>query len=381
MTAVPVAVVAVGDELLLGEVVDTNTGEIGRRLAAAGGVLVHVVVVRDDIDAIVEAVRDAASRASLVVVTGGLGPTTDDLTDEALAVLAGEFPLQPLPNPVGTAPGLLLDVGGVPVVAVPGVPAEMRALVEQEVVPRIAGAEPVEVVQLHVPLLGETEVADRLAEVVGSVPAGVRVAYLVEPGLTRVRFVGPLASVAPLGAAARAVLGSLVAAEGDETLAARAVRALGDASATVATAESLTGGLVGAALTSVPGASAVYLGGLVTYATEVKRDVGRVDAGLLQREGAVHVDVARQLAAGARTVIGATYGVATTGVAGPQPQDGHPVGTVHVAVAAPDGVRVVSRRLPHTTREAVREWTVHAALELLRRTVLDLPCGPGEPDV
>ena len=381
MTAVPVAVVAVGDELLLGEVVDTNSGEIGRRLASAGGALVHVIVVRDDIAAITDAVRDAASRASLVVVTGGLGPTTDDLTDEALALLAAGAPLQTLANPVGTAPGLLLTLGDVPVVAVPGVPAEMRALVEQEVVPRIAATTEVEVVQLLVPLLGETDVAQRLSTVLAGAPATVRVAYLAAPGMTRVRFVGPPADVAPLADGARVVLGPLVGAEGDETLAATVVRALRGASATVATAESLTGGLVGAALTAVPGASAAYRGGVVAYATDVKRDVVGVEAGLLQREGAVHADVAEQLAAGVRRRLCATYGVATTGVAGPEPQDGRPVGTVHVAVVGPAGARVVSRTLPRTTREAVREWTVNAALDLLRRAVLHLPCGPGERDV
>jgi nicotinamide-nucleotide amidase len=173
----------------------------------------------------------------------------------------------------------------------------------------------------------------------------------------------------------------LIAAEGDDTLAACVVRHLHEAGATVATAESLTGGLVGAELTSVPGSSAVYRGGVVAYATETKASLLGVDAELLQREGAVHPEVARQLSAAVRDRLGTTYGVGTTGVAGPAEQDGHPVGTVHVAVTGPAGSRLVSRQLTRPSREIVRAWTVNAAVELLRRAVLDLPGGPWEDDL
>jgi nicotinamide-nucleotide amidase len=382
MTAFPVTVVAVGDELLLGEVVDTNTGEIGLRLAGVGADLVQVFTVRDDVAQIATAVRAAAAISRLVVVTGGLGPTSDDVTEEALAVVAGPAgSLQQLPNPVGTAPGLLLELEGAAVVAVPGVPAEMRALLDQEVVPRVRTSSIVGVEQLRVPLLGETDVAARLWALVAELPPTVRLGYLVEPGMTRVRMVGPASDVAPLAEVARTLLGPLIASEGDETLAACVVRELQGAGATVATAESLTGGLVGAELTSVPGCSAVYRGGVVAYATEVKASMLGVDAELLEREGAVHPEVARQLSAAVRDRMGATYGVGTTGVAGPAEQDGRRVGTVHVAVTGPAGSRLLTRELTRPSREIVRAWTVNAALELLRRTVLDLPGGPWEEDL
>ncbi len=374
-----IAVVAVGDELLLGEVVDTNTGEIGRRLLTAGGEIVHVAAVPDDVDVIAEALRAAVARADLVVVTGGLGPTSDDVTEPALRQAAGPAAtVQRLANPVGSADGLCVVIDGVPVVAVPGVPGEMRALVEQEVLPRVAaaGAPQVRVAQLRLALVGESDAAARIAPVVADLPPGVRVAYLAGTGEVRVRFVGTGDVDGPAGDA-RELLGDLVVATGDESLEAALVGALLGAGATVATAESLTGGLLGAALTTVPGSSAVYAGGIVAYATRVKTDLLDVDAELLAREGAVHPEVARQMAAGVRQRFAATYGVATTGVAGPDPPGGRPVGEVHVAVASPAGVRSWSMTRPGT-REVVRRRAVVAALELVRRSVLGLPPAAGE---
>jgi nicotinamide-nucleotide amidase len=161
---------------------------------------VQVFTVRDDIEQIATAVRAAAGISRLVVVTGGLGPTSDDLTEDALVVVAGRAgALQQLPNPVGSAPGLLLELDGASVVAVPGVPAEMRAMLDREVVPRVRTSSVVHVVQLRVPLLGETDVAARLWALVAELPSTVRLGYLVEPGMTRVRMVGPAADIAPLG--------------------------------------------------------------------------------------------------------------------------------------------------------------------------------------
>lgn len=368
--------VAVGDELLNGAVTDTNTGEIGAALLPAGGTLVWATAVPDDVAAIGAALRAAVRVAALVVVTGGLGPTSDDLTGLALAAVADAAPT-PLHNPVGTAPGLLATVDGVPVVAVPGVPAEMRVLVDREVLPRLpTGAVPVSVAQLTVALRGETQVAAAIDAVTGDLPPDVRVAYLAGPGQVRVRFVGT-GDVAGCAERARDLLGDDVCAIGNDTLEQAVVGQLAERGATVATAESLTGGLVGAALTDVPGSSAVYVGGVVVYATRLKAQLAGVDLELLDRLGPVHPQVAAALAAGVRDRLAATYGLATTGVAGPAPQGGHAAGTFFVAVAGPAGVRVAQLSRPGP-RELVRRRAVVTALDLLRRSVGRLPASPAE---
>jgi nicotinamide-nucleotide amidase len=254
----------------------------------------------------------------------------------------------------------------------------MRAMVEQEVVSRVADAEQaLSVVQLHTALVGESELSTRLAPVEASLPAGTRIAYLAAPAAVRVRFVGAGSGPEEAARHARSILGDLVVAEGDGTLAGSLCRALGAAGATLASAESLTGGLVGAAVTSVPGASAVYAGGVVAYATAAKEALLGVDAALLDAYGAVSPEVAAAMARGVRSRFGATYGVATTGVAGPDPQDGRPVGTVHVAVDGPAGRRTC-RLVRPGSRAVVRERAVLAALELARRACLGLPPGPSE---
>jgi nicotinamide-nucleotide amidase len=406
---VRVAVVAVGDELLLGDIVNGNLAWTGRTLAAAGLHVVRGFEVGDDVDAMLDVLRAALASADAVVVTGGLGPTSDDRTRAALAALAGvrlrtdpdllaglerwyadrgrtkpptvdvqaDRPegARALVNPVGTAPGLALQVGGRPVYAVPGVPAEMRPMLTEDIVPelrRLAGSPPALVtVQLRVAVVGESLVAERLAPVEAALEPGVRMAYLASPGEVRVRFTGTdTDALRKARAQARDLLGAAVSGEGDETLAASVLRALVDRSATLAVAESLTGGQVLSGLVDVAGASAALLGGVVAYATDLKAGLLGVPADLLARSGAVHPDVAVAMAAAVRARTGADWGLATTGVAGPDPQDGRPPGTAFVAVA-PDGP-VWSLTL-RGDRGTVRHVTGVHALELLRRRVCGLP--------
>ena len=410
-----VAVVAVGDELLLGDIVNGNLAWTGRTLADAGLDVVRGFEVGDDVDAMVDVLRTALASAEAVIVTGGLGPTSDDRTRAALAALAG-VPLHPDPellaglerwylergrtkpatvdvqadrpqgaralaNPVGTAPGLALQVGDRWVFAVPGVPAEMRPMVTDEIVPQLrlaAGAPPALVtLQLRVAVVGESLVAQRLQPVEAELPAGVRMAYLASPGEVRVRFTGTgTPRLAQVRDRARELLGAAVSGEGEETLAASVLRALVERSATLAVAESLTGGRILSTLVDVPGASAALLGGVVAYATDLKAALVGVPTDLLARSGAVHPDVAVAMAAGVRERTGATWGLASTGVAGPDPQDGLPPGTTFVAVEPGGPVRNLALR---GDRGTVRHLTTVHALDLLRRRVLGLPTGQEPP--
>ncbi|MFC0039003.1 CinA family nicotinamide mononucleotide deamidase-related protein [Actinomadura rayongensis] len=417
-----VELLTIGDELLIGDVVNGNAAWLGRRLADHGVDVTRSVVVGDELDVIVAAVESALSRADVVITTGGLGPTYDDLTRDALAKAAGAAlvrdpalerrlrervaaagrTLEPmalrmadvpegarvLPNSEGSAPGLRFDLRGGVVYALPGVPYEMRTLMDATVLPELeerAGLPAVARRTLRTAGIWESVVATRLAPVERM--DGVRLAYLPSPSEVRIRITAagenPEALLAEAERAARDLLGDAVYGTGDESLDRVVHRLLAERGATVATAESLTGGLIGAELTEMPGSSATYAGGEVVYATELKHRLLGVPAELLERHGAVHPDVAALMAVGVRDRIGADYGLAVTGVAGPDPQDGQPVGTVHVGVAGPGTEPVViSPRLPVAAggpeaRGVVRRMTVVQALELLRRTILGLDAEPG----
>lgn len=410
-----VEVVAVGDELLQGEVVDTNTSTLARLLVPAGARLTLATLVGDQVADISAAVAAAvARRPDAVVVSGGLGPTSDDRTRDALAALAG-VPLarQPhleaelaswyarsgrrlqeparrqadiprgarvLDNPAGSAPGFVVHVDQVAVYALPGVPEELAAMVERHLLPELTDDAHAYVVRtLHVVGLGESELAVRLAALEVDLPADVGIAYLPAPNLVRVKLSarGPSARplLEPYVQRARALLGTAVAGQDDEPAEASVHRLLRAAGHTVAVAESLTAGALGEALTRVPGASATFRGGLVAYSTDLKAGLLGVDPALLRARGAVDPEVAAQMALGVRHRLGATYGVATTGVAGPEPQDGVPVGTVHVAVAGPAATAGHVLQL-RGTRDQIRQAVVVGALNALLVALLGEGRGP-----
>lgn len=415
-----VELVTIGDELLIGDTVNGNAAWLGAQLAASGIELTRSVVVGDDEAVIGEAVTAALARADVVITTGGLGPTSDDLTREALAKAAGVpivrdaaaaerirrrvaergLPLRPmalrmaehpegatpLANPMGTALSFRLELAGGSIYALPGVPVEARAIFTDVVLPELLvrreGDSPLRRT-LRTAMAWESAIATRLAPV--EAMDDIRLAYLPGSGEVRIRVTatGPDAP-ARLTAAERTIrelLGSVVYGAEDETLDQVVHRLLAERSATVATAESLTGGLLGARLTDMPGSSATYRGGVVAYATDLKAGLLDVPRDLLAAHGAVHADVAAAMAAGVRERLGATYGLAVTGVAGPDRQDGHSVGTVHLSVAGPGTeLSKMSARLPTSgsgprVRDVVRGLTVTYALDLLRRRLLGLPVG------
>jgi len=404
-----VALLSTGEELVRGAIADTNAPWIARTLKRLGALVVEARQVGDGRATIAAAALELSRRCDLLVVTGGIGPTADDRTREALADAAGVAVREDaaalaqveayfarfrrtasasnrrqalLPegarvvvNPIGSAPGFALQIGGALAVVLPGVPTEMQRMVEEWLVPRVRarnGAVAFEERLLQVVGLAESVVGERIdawmradAPLVSVTVAASRVTICASDA-------ADAAGRARLDActqAMRAALGDHVFAEGDVTLAEHVVGRLRERRLTVALAESCTGGLVAAALTDVPGASEAVLEGCVTYTEAAKTRTLGVGEELLRRHGAVSEEVARAMAEGVRRRAGATFGVATTGVAGPgggTPEK--PVGLVHAAVAGPDGVAHLEKRFPGD-RALVRTFAVTAALDLLRRAL------------
>ncbi len=401
------AVLAIGDELVGGRTVDTNSAYLSERLAARGIHVVTHVTVGDDRAAIAGAVTDAAAQAGVVLITGGLGPTEDDLTRQGLADAMGvELVLNdaclaeieaffhergrqmvptnriqamlpagaaPLDNRLGTAPGIAATLAGASVFVMPGVPHEMREMFDTQIAPRLpdgAGA----IVQhiVHTYGQGESDVGATLRDLMQR-DANPVVGTTVAAGVVSVRVTAraespELADELSRGTVAevRRRLGDLVIGEDDETIASVVGAMLRRCGQTLATAESCTGGLIGERITDVPGASEYFLGGGVCYANDVKRDVLGVGQGLLDEHGAVSEPVAAAMAAGCRERLGSDWAISTTGIAGPAGgTENKPVGLVYIALAGPAGTDVHRHVFPGT-RTFIRRRAALAALNYLR---------------
>jgi len=424
---VNVEVVTIGDELLLGFTVDTNAAHLARELAGAGIAVVRRATVGDDAGAIAAAVGEALERTGAVITTGGLGPTADDRTKPAIAGLFGralrldesvlddlrrrwkargwhgELPaanrqqaMVPegatlLPNRHGSAPGIwLADTRGEKerwVAMLPGVPREMRGMLADELLPRLrarsapsrAGEVP-SVIQsraLRTTGIAESALADRLGDLAQG-PPGLPLAYLpgwegVDLRLTARGLPADAAGRAlDAGAAAlRRALGGYVYGEDGADLAGVVLDLLRRRSMRIALAESCTGGMLGARLTAIPGASDVVLGGIISYANEVKGSELGVRAETLATHGAVSEETAREMASGARARLHADVGVSITGVAGPgggTPEK--PVGTVCIAVDVRGAVQSV-RTVLVGDRDEIRRRSTQTALNLARRALAD----------
>ena len=403
-------IVAVGTELLLGQIVDTNSAWMGEELALAGIDCTNHQTVGDNLQRMVDAIGLAVSRSDAVVVCGGLGPTQDDITREAIAAVMGvrlvqdddvadrilemfasrgrRMPANNLrqamvpegataisdPQP-GTAPGLICPVGSGVMYALPGVPYELQAIFLGAVIPDLQrrSGQPAVIRSRTLRTWGESEsgLAERLADHVTELDASgtVTLAYLASgiEGL-KVRMTVKAGSDAEADAVLdaeeavlRGLLGSLVFGI-DGTGMEHAVASLLVARGfTLAVAESLTGGLVAARLVNVPGASAWFRGGVVAYASDVKHSLLDVPEGPVVSETA-----AAAMASGVRSVLGADVGLGVTGVAGPEPQDGEPPGTVFMAIAGLDEKPLVTRVTLPGDRERVRQFTCISLLDLLR---------------
>lgn len=403
------AVLSIGTELTRGELVNSNAAWLGAELTALGFEVVEHLVVDDDRERVVAALQQLRQRARVVVSTGGLGPTTDDLTTESVAHALGvplvrddaslehirrrferfgrvmspsnakqaDFPegAEILPNPSGTAPGFGVRLGECSAYFMPGVPQEMRRMFEEQVAPRIRSLAPNNLFQLRLRTFGLPE------SVVGEKLAGVEEAFAGTTIGYRAHFpeieIKVLARAATLAAAreiseratgeVRARLGPHIFGEGDDTYAGVVGRALRGRGWTVAIAESCTGGLVGHMLTREPGASDFLLLDAVTYANSAKASVLGVDADMLRWHGAVSSEVASAMASGAKRVSGADVALSLTGIAGPSGgTESKPVGTVYIAVAHHDGTTEVKHRVFPGDRLRVQTLAAYAGLEMLR---------------
>jgi nicotinamide-nucleotide amidase len=410
-------VVAVGTELLLGQIADTNAQWMSEQLATVGVDVTHHQAVGDNMDRIVEALRLAASRADVVLVCGGLGPTEDDITRDAIAQLAGvplvfhaeleqmlrekfrrwsavgTMPRSNLRQATvpegastitperGTAPGLIVQLEGARLYAVPGVPDEMREMLTGTVLPElraIAGGEVIVSQVLRVAGTGESAVAERLADLFAA-SANPTIAYLASMGEVRVRLTAKAVSdgearalLEPLVGEIRSRLGDAVFTDRDESLEAAVIRLLTASGRRLACAESLTGGGVGERLTSIPGASAVFLGSAVVYTADVKRRVlGLTDEDLAG--GTVTAACALAMARGARDLFGADVALGLTGAAGPEPHDGAAPGTIWVALADTEGFAHARGFIARGERDRVRRWAEQGGLDLVRRYLDRVP--------
>lgn len=405
-----VELVAVGTELLLGFTVDTNGAEIARALAAHGVRVTRRTAVGDRDEDIRAAVGDGLSRSGTVITTGGLGPTSDDCTKIAVAGLFGaelhfdegvwagllerfrrlgrapaasnrsqaEVPVgaEVLPNRWGTAPGLWLEGAPGLVVMLPGVPHEMRRLLEYEVVPRLAGRVSGTVIRsraVRTTAIAESALAERMGEVERDI-APLTLAYL--PGVEGVDLRASAWNLDPADAdrrladavrLLRARAGEHAYGDDETDLAQLVLERARSAGRTLGTAESCTGGLLGARLTAIPGSSEAYAGGVVCYSNRLKIDLLGVPRPLIEEHGAVSERVALAMAEGARDRLGCDLAAAVTGIAGPGGGSAEkPVGTVWIALA--DGAGSAARHIVFAgSRQEIRERAAQTALFLLQR--------------
>jgi len=410
-------VLAIGTELLLGQIVDTNSAWIGEHLADAGIDTCEHRKVGDNLGRMVQCLRELLERADAVIVCGGLGPTPDDVTREAIAEVMGvelerreelveqiramfgsrgrEMPANNLrqaevpvggdaiPNPIGTAPGVRCEVtiaGATKVVyAVPGVPYEMTKMVTEQVLPDLlarSGQRSV-IVSRSLKTWGASE--SGLAEMIAArvdQQTNPTIAFLARgiEGIY-VRMTAKAATEAEAAALLdaedaelRKVLGDLVFAVDDDTMESTVLGLCEARGWTLGVGESLTGGFIGARLANVPGASRVFRGSVASYATEVKRSILGVTAPLVVTE-----EAAKEMAVGAQRALGASVGISVTGVAGPDEMEGQPVGSVWYGIAIPGHEpEAIHAQMPGD-RERIRQFSTIGLLNLLRMRLLALP--------
>ena len=405
-------VLAIGTELLLGQIVDTNSAWMGEKLADAGIDSFEHRQVGDNLGRMVRALRELLEESDAVIVCGGLGPTPDDMTRQAIADVMGvelerrddlvewvsalftsrgrampennlrqcDVPVgaEPIPNSVGTAPGIKAPVGDKVVYAVPGVPYEMQLMMSEHVLPDLLArsGQQSAIVSRSLKTWGTSEsgLAEMIAHRVDA-QTNPTIAFLARgiEGLV-VRMTAKASTpeearalIEPEERALREILGDLVFGVDDETMETVVLDLLRKRGLTLGLAESLTGGLVASRLVSVPGTSDVLKGGVVAYMTDAKRSVLGVTA-----ESVVSSECARQLAEAGRRVFGADVGLGVTGVAGPEEQEGQPAGTVFFGLAIGDEpAEGVGTQLPGQ-REMVRQFATISLLNLLRMKLVSM---------
>ena len=403
-------IIAVGSELLTPQKVDTNSLYITDQLNGLGVEVVQKSILGDDRRRLTQAIHSALQRVGLLIVTGGLGPTEDDVTRDAVAqalgrgqvfrqdlcdVIAERFrrmnrPMveinrrqayliegaQPLPNARGTAPGQWIDAEGAVVILLPGPPRELAQMFEEQCLPALRERLPRQVIRsvcMRVAGMGESEVDQLIAPVYTSY-TNPACTILAGPGDIQVHLRARCATeseadllLTDVGSKIQAVLGDRIYTNTGQTMQERVGELLTQRAATVTVAESCTGGLLAMRLTEVPGSSAYFRGGFLTYDIQAKADLLGIDSALLDAHGPVSAPVAEAMARGARERLPSTYGLSVTGVAGPDGgTEQNPVGTVYIAIADAKTAEAKMFRFPGD-RGRVRGFAAQTALDLLRR--------------
>jgi nicotinamide-nucleotide amidase len=407
------SIIIIGDEILLGQVNDTNSGFIARNLGVIGWKTVGIETVGDNAEDIRSAIDRAMSKSDLVITTGGLGPTKDDITKQVmLDIFGGElyrnsevtanidrvFALRHLKmntltadqalvptscrviqNLLGTAPIMWFERDGKVLVTMPGVPFETEGMLVDAVIPALKQHFQSDIAQYHNTLIvtgiTESNLALHLTDFENQLPAGIHLAYLPKPGIIRLRLDG----IAPISDTAfeanynaqldklRSTLGTLLIYDGDATPAEIALHLLRKSGKTLATAESCTGGNIAHEITAVPGSSDVFVGSIVSYSNAVKEGNLGVQHATLEQHGAVSEETVIQMAEGARARLGADYAVATSGIAGPGGgTPDKPVGTVWTAVATPKGTTTHLLHLPGSRDRVITRTTTEVLLDLIK---------------
>lgn len=409
-------IITIGDELLIGQVIDTNSAFIGKELNKIGVTVYQITSIQDNKEQILSALKDASKRVDIVLITGGLGPTKDDITKHTLCeyfndtlvqnnrVLAHveelfkKFSDKPilevnkqqakvmskatvLHNLKGTAPGMWIKDNDTVFVSMPGVPFEMRYLIAEEVVPRIIQEykRPHIIHKTFITYgVGESALAEQIEAWEDQLPVFIKLAYLPSLGSVRLRLSGTGKNKDILEQAIKeesqklmALIGDVVyGEEGEDVLEVATAKLLTEKGKTLATAESFTGGKISEMFTSIPGASAYFKGSMVCYATEVKINVLGVSDALIKEHSVVSEQVAIAMATNVQKILKTDFAIATTGNAGPTKGDSNAeVGTVYIGIATPTKIFAVKEQLGGQ-RERVVNKAINKALELLYKEIL-----------
>jgi nicotinamide-nucleotide amidase len=405
--------ISIGDELLIGQTVNTNASWLGEKFSTLGASIHRVVTIRDVESVIHLAIDEALKIADVVVITGGLGPTKDDITKKVITnyfndelvidtetlervkqifartnrpmldvnIQQAAVPSKctVLTNRQGTAPGMWLEKDGKIVVSLPGVPFEMKGIMEQEVFPRLQArfsSLNFFSITANIQGVGESYLADKMSDWENRLrAAGFELAYLPSPGIIRLRItsrngVQDEQQILAYFKEVEAAYPNNFFGYGDVTLAEVIGNLLKEGNYTLSTAESCTGGAIGAAIVSIPGSSAYFQGGFLTYSNELKHQELGVQHHLFETVGAVSEEVVTAMARGCEQRLKTDFAIAVSGIAGPDGgTDEKPIGTVWVAIAAPNDVIFTHRFLFSDNRERVIQRTVLSALNLLRTSI------------
>lgn len=409
-------IITIGDEILYGQTVDTNSAWLGTQLNAMGIEVSEILTVSDRRDAILDALKRGGSRADLILTTGGLGPTNDDISKKTLAeyfgvglkrnkeieeqvkallrrwkreaepVHLGQADLpencEALPNPLGTAPGMLFHEKGKIFVSLPGVPHEMKAIFRNELAPRLQKLWKLPAIRHYFIMtagMGESDIASRLQEFEAGLPENVKLAYLPSLGMVKLRLTARGSNDDKLDTILKKLASDLIrllpdvvfysGTNGEMSISKAVGQLLLENKAHLATAESCTGGKIAADIVSIAGASHYFAGSVVAYSNQVKMKVLGVRPETLKAHGAVSEQTVKEMAEGVCKLMVTEYAIAVSGIAGPEggtPEK--PVGTVWTAIASPEGVQTKLLHLSGGRLEII-QLTSNLTLNLLRKSI------------